>query len=300
VSGRGRGHDEGDYRYRFLSRFGSVILSGGIAAIPKALYMYSAELGLVPQEVWFVGYILAHRWTAELPFPSLRKMSVHTGVSPQMLHRYKNSLVEKGYLEVIPRTRPSGGRTSSHYDFSGLFERLEVLLLRDNGGRPEDLDDDGDEEGGQSPLTPPGQPQFTAPGKAGLIGAGKRGASAPANRSGQHVNRDMHAHESEEKPVRNARHRVAPFLPFEGSALDSRQAWATALMTLKGITGAESYLRGSSLLARDGGELVVGVSSAYGAEWLERRLGPRAAQVLSAVGGEPVGVRFVAENQWQG
>jgi hypothetical protein len=303
VRGRG-GHDDSDYRYRFLSRFGSVILSGGIAAIPKALYMYSAELGLVPQEVWFVGYILAHRWTAELPFPSLRKMSVHTGVSPQMLHRYKNSLIEKGYLETIPRTRPSGGRTSNYYDFSGLFQQLELLLIRDNGGRPEDLEGDEEEGADQPQYTPPGKPQFTGPGKSGLSGAGKRGATGPANGRAQHVNRDMHTEPNHEGPAdkfpsrRNSR--PTTFRPFQGNPLDSRQAWATALMDLRTVSGAESYLKGSKLLARDGDELVVGVSSAYAAEWLERRIAQRSASVLSALGGEPVGVRFVAENDWRG
>lgn len=295
----GRGRDESDHRYKFLSRFGSVILSGGIAAIPKALYMYSAELGLVPQEVWFVGYILAHRWTAELPFPSLRKMSVHTGVSPQMLHRYKNSLIEKGYLETIPRTRPSGGRTSNYYDFSGLFQQLEMLLLRDNGGRAEDLEEDEEEEAGQLQYTPPSKPQFTAPSKSGLSGGSKRGSTAPDNVRDQHVKRAMHAepnHEvSLEKPTRR---QAVNFQPFDGSALDSRQTWATAIMNLKSVQGAESYLKGSKLLARDGDDLVVGVSSAYAAEWLERRIAQRSAQVLSALGGEPVGVRFVAENEW--
>ena len=81
--------------------------------------------------MWFVGYILAHRWTDSLPYPSLRQMSRRTGISTQMLHRYKQSLVEKGYLEIIPRHRPSGGRTSNFYDFSGLFAHLEQLLRRD-------------------------------------------------------------------------------------------------------------------------------------------------------------------------
>ena len=106
-----------DPRYRFLARFGSVILSGGIAAVPRALYYYQAELGLLPQEVWFVGYILAHRWTAELPYPSLRKMAHRTGVTYQMLHRYKNSLIAKQYLQVLPRNRQNGGRTTNSYDF---------------------------------------------------------------------------------------------------------------------------------------------------------------------------------------
>jgi hypothetical protein len=294
-----RGHEDSDHRYQFLARFGAVILSGGIAAIPKALYMYSAELRLIPQEVWFVGYILAHRWTAELPFPSLRKMSAHTGVSPQMLHRYKNSLVEKGYLEIIPRTRPSGGRSSNYYDFSGLFARLEELLTRDNGGRAEDLEGDDEEGGGQPQLPPPGKPQLTPPGKPGLSGAGKRGATAPDNGGSPHVNRVMEVESNhEEARPRRARRQPVEFKPFKKGGLDARRAWATALMELRTQPGSEAHLRGSRLLARDGDELVVGAASGYAAEWLDRRLAHRAAQVLSALGGEPVSVRFVAEGEW--
>lgn len=136
-----------DPRYRFLARFGATILSGGIAAIPMALYHYQSELALIPQEVWFVGNILAHRWTAALPYPSLRRMSRRTGVSAQMLHRYKQSLIEKGYLATIPRHRASGGRTSNYYDFSGLFHTLEHFLARDrrDGGWQPSVDDTSDE-----------------------------------------------------------------------------------------------------------------------------------------------------------
>ncbi len=88
------------------------------------------------------------------------------------------------------------------------------------------------------------------------------------------------------------------FRPFGGVALDSRRAWATALMSLKGQQGAEAYLGGTRLLARDGNELVVGTRTSYAAEWLQRRMGHQAAQVLSAIGGEPVAVRFVAEADW--
>jgi hypothetical protein len=131
MGGTGAAAPATDPRYRFLSRFGATLLSGGIAAIPMALYHYQAELGLAPQEVWFVGYILAHRWTDALPYPSLRRMSRRTGVSAQMLHRYKQSLIEKDYLATYPRHRPSGGRTSNCYDFSVLFQRLEAFLVRD-------------------------------------------------------------------------------------------------------------------------------------------------------------------------
>lgn len=296
-----RREHEDDYRYRFLSRFGSVILSGGIAAIPKALYMYSAELELVPQEVWFVGYILAHRWTAELPYPSLRKMSLHTGVSYQMLHRYKNSLIEKGYLEVIPRTRRNGGRSSSYYDFSGLFEQLERLLVRDNGGRAEDLEGDDEDEStpSQPQFTAPGKRQLTEPGKPGLSGAGKRGSTTPGHQGDQHVNRTNHEEVSEEAPVSVSESR-AEFHPFGNSSLDARRAWATVLMELKTLPGADSHLRGTRILGRDDSTLFVGTASGFSAGWLERRLSHRAAALLSSLGGEAVKVRFVAESEWGG
>jgi hypothetical protein len=137
-----------------------------------APYHYQAALGLAPQEVWFVGYILAHRWTADLPYPSLRRMSRRTGVSTQMLHRYKQSLIEKGYLVTLSRYRPSGGRTSNYYDFTYLFQSLERLLTQDRRGGAwhpsadeslddeESLDQDGEDNEGQgdpapAPVTPP-------------------------------------------------------------------------------------------------------------------------------------------------
>ena len=151
-----------DARYRFLARFGATILAGGIAAIPTSLYHYQAELGLVPQEVWFVCYILAHRWTDALPYPSLRQMSRRSGISTQMLHRYKQSLDQKGYLATIPRHRPSG----SH---------LQLLRL-------------------QRPLRPPGAappPRPARPRLAAHRGRGRRDgrkAAAPLAHLCQRVN----------------------------------------------------------------------------------------------------------------
>ena len=172
-----------DPRYRFLARFGATILSGGIAAIPMALYHYQAELSLVPQEVWFVGYILAHRWSDALPFPSLRRMSRRTGISTQMLHRYKQSLIEKGYLATIPRHRPSGGRTSNYYDFTGLFRALEELLQRDrrDASWGPSLDDDaGDDSASPDQFPLPGGTQLTAPGPAEALHTGPAPPVAPA------------------------------------------------------------------------------------------------------------------------
>ncbi len=115
--------------YTFLARYGATILRGGIAAIPTALFTYQALLDLSPQEAWFISYILAHKWDEDLPYPSLRKMAERTGLSVRQLHRIKDAIVDKGYLQLVPRHRADdGGQDSNAYDFSGLFGRLEELL----------------------------------------------------------------------------------------------------------------------------------------------------------------------------
>ena len=87
----------------FAARFGRVILQNGIAAIPSALYHYQGRLGLSAQQVWFISYVLSHKWDEDLPYPSLKKMAKVTGFSLSQLQRIKNSLCEMGVLNVYPR-----------------------------------------------------------------------------------------------------------------------------------------------------------------------------------------------------
>src|SRR5215212_6070065 len=89
--------------YSFTARFGATILRGGIAPVPTTLYYYQGELGLSAQEVWFVSYILAHKWDEDLPYPSLAKMAERTGISVRKLHRIKEAIVAKDYLKLVPR-----------------------------------------------------------------------------------------------------------------------------------------------------------------------------------------------------
>lgn len=122
--------------FSFMARYGRTISRAGIAAIPTALFYYQAELRLGPELLWFVSTLLSYRWTDDLPYPSLRKISERSGVSLRSLHRYKDALVAASwrgqpYLDVIPRRRPNGGITSSAYDLQGLFAALEELITRD-------------------------------------------------------------------------------------------------------------------------------------------------------------------------
>ena len=125
----------------FLARYGATILGGGIAAIPAALFRYQGELGLSAQEIWFIGYILACKWTTDLPHPSLRQMAERSGYTEQQIHRIKNALLDKGVLVLIPRRNALGGLVANAYDFGSLFGRLETLLRRDGVGGDDDFDD---------------------------------------------------------------------------------------------------------------------------------------------------------------
>ena len=92
----------------WAARYGQVILAHGIAALPTALYYYQGRLQLSAQEVWFVSYILAHKWDAALPHPSLKKMSHYTGMSLSQLKRIRAGLCSKGYLRIEERYGSSG------------------------------------------------------------------------------------------------------------------------------------------------------------------------------------------------
>src|SRR3954462_1261598 len=74
---------------RWAARYGQAILRGGIAAVPRALFYHQAVLGLSAQEVWFVAAILARKWDADLPHPSLKELARQAGLSVQWLCRLR-------------------------------------------------------------------------------------------------------------------------------------------------------------------------------------------------------------------
>jgi hypothetical protein len=117
--------------FSFDARYGRLIRKAGIGTVPFALFFYQGELDLTPQEVWLVAYVLAYRWTSDLPFPAIREIGRRSGVGPNALNKYKKRLEEKGFLQVVRRTRADGGNASLGWDFSVLFERLDQLIVRD-------------------------------------------------------------------------------------------------------------------------------------------------------------------------
>lgn len=112
----------------FVARYGRVIARYGVAAVPRALFTFSADLGMTPQQVWFIAYIFSYQWDTALPYPSIMRMAALTGYTPAYLHRLKASLVERGYLRLVHRTKSDGGQDSNAYDFSPLLEEIGRLL----------------------------------------------------------------------------------------------------------------------------------------------------------------------------
>ncbi len=116
-------------RSSFAARFGRVILQHGIAALPSALYHFGSKLDLYAQHIWFISYILSHKWDEDLPYPSLGVMARCSGMSKRQLQRYSDELREMGYLLVYPRVSQERGQESNAYDFAPLFGHLEACII---------------------------------------------------------------------------------------------------------------------------------------------------------------------------
>jgi hypothetical protein len=125
-----------DEAMSFLARFGQVILRAGIAAVPRALFTHQAALRLTMQQVWFVGYILAHQWTSDLPYPSIKRMAARTGYTEGCLHDIKQSLVDQGYLILVGRRSADGGKDTNAYDFDPLLTAITDRLRPDASASP--------------------------------------------------------------------------------------------------------------------------------------------------------------------
>jgi hypothetical protein len=158
--------------HSFVARFGSVIVSRGVAAVPQALFTFQGALALTPQQVWFILYILSVPWSPPYPYPSLLKMAERTGYSKMQLHEIKNSLVAAGHLRLVRRTKEDGGQDSNGYDFAPLFD----LLRRRLQGEPIGNDaNEGSTDNTQDEAQPnPTVETRSRPARQGRAGAQKR------------------------------------------------------------------------------------------------------------------------------
>ncbi len=152
----------------FIARYGRSIVRYGVAAVPRALFTHQKALGLTPQQVWFVGYILSFKWHTGLPYPSIERMSYNTGYSRAYLHEIKTSLVAAEYLRLIHRTNEQGGQDSNAYDFSGLLDAVREQL------EPQEPEPQTEQSTADAPQALPVQPA-----RRGRAAARARASHAP-------------------------------------------------------------------------------------------------------------------------
>jgi hypothetical protein len=228
-----RGRDE----FRFDARYGRLMRKAGIGTVPFAILFYQAELGLTPPEVWLIVFVLAHRWTSDIPYPAVREIERRSGVSKKTLFKYKASLTDKGYLEVVHRTRADGGNSSIGWDFSPLFEKVDDLIMRDlewwKNRNPQFIDEDS-LDGNESPrpgenrvdnlrgggllYTGPGVQDYTRGGNRPYTRDGNRAYTGPGDTGTPHGEEDNFEEETGDKdiaePVKNqqSKLRTAPSL----------------------------------------------------------------------------------------
>ena len=212
--------------FRFDARYGRLMRKAGIGTVPFALLFYQSELDLSPPEIWLIVYVLAHRWTSDIPYPAIREIERRSGVSKKTIFKYKASLEAKGYLDVVHRTRPDGGNSSIGWDFSPLFERIDDLIMRDvdwwKSRNPQFIDEDPGAGGDLSAVDSnvdkyrPGNQGYTGAGGDGYTrvggsiytGPGHRRYTDPDDTATPHV-------EEEANEDRGERDRNAPVKPFQ-------------------------------------------------------------------------------------
>jgi hypothetical protein len=116
---------------RWEQRLSSLIVKGGVVPTPSVLLRHAGELGLTPQEVVLVLYILDKKWGPDWPYVSMLQAASELGRHKNKVYQWKQSLVQKGFLESTPRTVPGVGRRADYCDLSGLFAALERLVLQE-------------------------------------------------------------------------------------------------------------------------------------------------------------------------
>lgn len=165
--------------HSFVARFGSVIVSRGVAAVPQALFTFEGDLGLTPQQAWFILYILSVPWSPPYPYPSLLKMAARTGYSKMQLHEIKNSLVAAGWLRLVRRTKEDGGQDSNGYDFAPLLDTLRKRLQGDTSGPNPPTPIQPHLPSTEEPESSTEAPRKARPARQGRAGAQKRAQAMP-------------------------------------------------------------------------------------------------------------------------
>ena len=116
-------------------RFGDVIAGDNWGIVPYALYKYQNRLGLNIAEVWFLSWVIMHRWEDKDSFPSLNALARYTGKSRTYLQAIAHKLWKKGYIIIKSRTLDNGATASNFYDIEPIKTLLEAEIKNDQNSQ---------------------------------------------------------------------------------------------------------------------------------------------------------------------
>lgn len=104
----------------FAEKWSNDIEPLGYTSVPNCLMTCQRQLNITSSELNIVLQILLFKYDTRLPYPSLKRLSKHTGLSVGSVRRNLRSLESK---QLIKRVYREG--TSNKYDMTPLIYALE-------------------------------------------------------------------------------------------------------------------------------------------------------------------------------
>jgi len=109
-------------------RWGKEVMEPGFTFIPSVLLRAQARLRIDAIDLAVLVHLIDHWWqSAEMPFPSKRRLAERLMVSEKTIQRAVARLEAEGLVRRIARHYPGGGQASNFYDLAPLVERLQPI-----------------------------------------------------------------------------------------------------------------------------------------------------------------------------
>lgn len=112
-------------RYPLEDRWSWDIAEPGFTPVPMMFLKNYAKIGIKAADAMIIVHIMARKWDAKLPFPSMKTLSEELGLSESQLRARIAALEKK---KLIKRVRRYG--TSSLFDPSGLISAIEDEMAK--------------------------------------------------------------------------------------------------------------------------------------------------------------------------
>jgi DNA replication protein DnaD len=94
-------------------KWGKTNIKAGWTAIPNALLIHQATIGLTPMDINIIIQIARSWWVANNhPFPSKKTLADSIGVTPRTIQKRIASMEKLGFIKRIQRRDPKGSKSN--------------------------------------------------------------------------------------------------------------------------------------------------------------------------------------------